>query len=52
MLEFQEETGEKESGYDHRQYLKVKGAGFEADTNIVTMITPGSVTELETDEQG
>ena len=27
--------------------LKVKGAGFEADTNIVTMITPGSVTELE-----
>ena len=27
--------------------LKVKGAGFETDTNIVTMITPGSVTELE-----
>ena len=27
--------------------LKVKGVGFEADTNIVTMITPGSVTELE-----
>lgn len=27
--------------------LKVKGSGFEADTNIVTMITPGSVTELE-----
>ena len=27
--------------------LKVKGAGFETDTNIVTMITPDSVTELE-----
>ena len=26
--------------------LKVKGAGFEGDTNIVTMITPNSVTEL------
>ena len=27
--------------------LKEKGAGFEGDTNIVTMITPDSVTELE-----
>ncbi|MCF2684197.1 bifunctional phosphopantothenoylcysteine decarboxylase/phosphopantothenate--cysteine ligase CoaBC [Faecalicatena contorta] len=27
--------------------LKVKGAGFETDTNIVTMITPDSVCELE-----
>ena len=27
--------------------LKVKGAGFEKDTNIVTMITPDSVCELE-----
>ena len=27
--------------------LKVKGAGFETDTNIVTMITPDCVTELE-----
>ena len=27
--------------------LKVKGAGFETDTNIVTMITPDSVYELE-----
>ena len=27
--------------------LKVNGAGFETDTNIVTMITPDSVCELE-----
>lgn len=27
--------------------LKEKGAGFETDTNIVTMITPDTVTELE-----
>lgn len=27
--------------------LKEKGAGFETDTNIVTMITPDNVTELE-----
>lgn len=27
--------------------LKEKGAGFETDTNIVTMITPDSVSELE-----
>lgn len=27
--------------------LKVKGAGFETDANIVTMITPDSVCELE-----
>lgn len=26
--------------------LKVQGAGFETDTNVVTMITPDSVTEL------
>ena len=27
--------------------LKVQGAGFETDTNIVTMITPDSIDELE-----
>ena len=27
--------------------LKEQGAGFETDTNIVTIITPGSTTELE-----
>lgn len=27
--------------------LKVQGAGFKTDTNIVTIITPDTVTELE-----
>ncbi len=27
--------------------LKVRGAGFETDTNVITLITPDSVTELE-----
>lgn len=26
--------------------LKIKGAGFGTDTNIITLITPKSVTEL------
>ena len=32
--------------------LKVPGAGFETDTNIVTMITPDEISELPIMDKG
>ena len=44
--EFQKEAGKKNLDMVVANNLKVAGAGFETDTNVVTMITNTEVLEL------
>ncbi len=44
--EFQKEAGKKNLDMVVANNLKVAGAGFETDTNVVTMITDTEVLEL------
>lgn len=45
--ELQAKTGKEDLDMIVANNLKEQGAGFETDTNIVTMITPDQIFELE-----